>query len=145
MEFSHKAIEKKWKKYWEENNTNKTTNTSDKKSYVLDMFPYPSGAGIHVGHVKGYTATDVFSRYKRMNGYDVLHPMGWDAFGLPAEQYALKTGNDPIDFTLENIKTFKRQLKMMGFSYDFDKEISTANPNYYKITQWIFNQLYKKG
>ncbi|AVN61156.1 leucine--tRNA ligase [Mesoplasma florum] len=145
MEFSHKAIEKKWKKYWEENNINKTTNTSDKKSYVLDMFPYPSGAGIHVGHVKGYTATDVFSRYKRMNGYDVLHPMGWDAFGLPAEQYALKTGNDPIDFTLENIKTFKRQLKMMGFSYDFDKEISTANPNYYKITQWIFNQLYKKG
>ncbi|ATZ18196.1 leucine--tRNA ligase [Mesoplasma melaleucae] len=145
MEFSHKAIEKKWKKYWEENNIYKTTNTSDKKSYVLDMFPYPSGAGIHVGHVKGYTATDVFSRYKKMNGYDVLHPMGWDAFGLPAEQYALKTGNDPIDFTLENIKNFKRQLKMMGFSYDFDKEVSTANPNYYKITQWIFNQLYKKG
>lgn len=145
MEFSHKAIEKKWRKYWEENNIYKTTNTSDKKSYVLDMFPYPSGAGIHVGHVKGYTATDVFSRYKKMNGHDVLHPMGWDAFGLPAEQYALKTGNDPIDFTLENIKTFKRQLKMMGFSYDFDKEISTAHPNYYKITQWIFNQLYKKG
>ncbi|PPE04402.1 leucyl-tRNA synthetase [Entomoplasma ellychniae] len=145
MEFSHKAIEKKWAKYWEENKTFKTRNTSNKKSYILDMFPYPSGAGIHVGHIKGYTSTDVISRMKLMQGYDVLHPMGWDAFGLPAEQYALKTGNDPIDFTLANIANFKNQLKMIGFTYDYDKEISTSNPNFYKVTQWIFVQMYKKG
>lgn len=145
MEFSHKAIEKKWAKYWEENKTFKTRSTSNKKAYILDMFPYPSGAGIHVGHIKGYTSTDVVARMKLMQGYDVLHPMGWDAFGLPAEQYALTTGNDPIDFTLHNIANFKKQLKMVGFTYDFEKEISTANPNFYKITQWIFFQLYKKG
>ncbi|QQY77997.1 leucine--tRNA ligase [Mycoplasma mycoides subsp. capri] len=145
MDFSHKAIEKKWQKYWKENNIYKTTNNSEKKAYILDMFPYPSGAGLHVGHIKGYTATDVYSRFKRMQGYDVLHPIGWDAFGLPAEQYALKTGNDPREFTLQNIENFKVQLNKMGFSYDYDKEINTADPNYYKTTQWIFKQLYKKG
>ncbi|ADK69157.1 leucine--tRNA ligase [Mycoplasma mycoides subsp. mycoides] len=145
MDFSHKAIEKKWQKYWKENNIYKTTNNSEKKAYILDMFPYPSGAGLHVGHIKGYTATDVYSRFKRMQGYDVLHPIGWDAFGLPAEQYALKTGNDPREFTLQNIENFKIQLNKMGFSYDYDKEINTADPNYYKTTQWIFKQLYKKG
>ncbi|WP_434325043.1 leucine--tRNA ligase [Mycoplasma capricolum] len=145
MDFSHKAIEKKWQKYWKENNVYKTTDSNHKKAYVLDMFPYPSGAGLHVGHIKGYTATDVYSRFKRMQGYDVLHPIGWDAFGLPAEQYALKTGNDPRDFTLKNIENFKAQLVKMGFSYDYDKEINTADPNYYKVTQWIFKELYNKG
>ncbi|KEZ18162.1 leucine--tRNA ligase [Mycoplasma capricolum] len=145
MDFSHKAIEKKWQKYWKENNVYKTTDSNHKKAYVLDMFPYPSGAGLHVGHIKGYTATDVYSRFKRMQGFDVLHPIGWDAFGLPAEQYALKTGNDPRDFTLKNIENFKAQLVKMGFSYDYDKEINTADPNYYKVTQWIFKELYKKG
>ncbi|SRX64414.1 leucine--tRNA ligase [Mycoplasma mycoides subsp. capri] len=145
MDFSHKAIEKKWQKYWKENNIYKTTNNSENKAYILDMFPYPSGSGLHVGHIKGYTATDVYSRFKRMQGYDVLHPIGWDAFGLPAEQYALKTGNDPREFTLQNIENFKVQLNKMGFSYDYDKEINTADPNYYKTTQWIFKQLYKKG
>ncbi|AGJ90966.1 leucine--tRNA ligase [Mycoplasma putrefaciens] len=143
MDFSHKAIEKKWQKFWKENDLYKTTDTSDKKSYVLDMFPYPSGAGLHVGHIKGYTATDVFARFKRMQGYDVLHPIGWDAFGLPAEQYALKTGNDPREFTLKNIDNFRVQLQKMGFSYDFDKEVNTADANYYKITQQIFKKLYQ--
>ncbi|AGR41843.1 leucine--tRNA ligase [Spiroplasma diminutum] len=145
MEFSHKAIEKKWQKFWEENNTFKTTSDKDKKAYILDMFPYPSGAGLHVGHPKGYTATDVFARMRRMQQYDVLHPIGWDAFGLPAEQYALKTGNDPREFTAKNIITFRNQLKKLGFSYDYNKEVNTSDPNYYKITQWIFQQLYKKG
>ncbi|QHX36385.1 leucine--tRNA ligase [Spiroplasma sp. BIUS-1] len=145
MEFSHKAIEKKWQKFWEENNTYKTTSDKEKKAYILDMFPYPSGAGLHVGHPKGYTATDVFARMRRMQQYDVLHPIGWDAFGLPAEQYALKTGNDPREFTAKNIITFRNQLKKLGFSYDYNKEVNTSDPNYYKITQWIFQQLYKKG
>ncbi|ALD66050.1 leucine--tRNA ligase [Spiroplasma cantharicola] len=145
MEFSHKAIEKKWQKFWEKNNTYKTTSNKDKKAYILDMFPYPSGAGLHVGHPKGYTATDVFARMRRMQQYDVLHPIGWDAFGLPAEQYALKTGNDPREFTAKNIITFREQLKKLGFSYDYNKEVNTSDPNYYKITQWIFQQLYKKG
>ncbi|AUM62391.1 leucine--tRNA ligase [Spiroplasma monobiae] len=145
MEFSHKAIEKKWQKFWEENNTYRTTSDKDKKAYILDMFPYPSGAGLHVGHPKGYTATDVFARMRRMQQYDVLHPIGWDAFGLPAEQYALKTGNDPREFTSKNIITFRNQLKKLGFSYDYNKEVNTSDPNYYKITQWIFQQLYKKG
>ncbi|MDQ0567559.1 leucine--tRNA ligase [Mycoplasma yeatsii] len=145
MDFSHKAIEKKWQKFWKDNNIYKTTNNKDKKSYILDMFPYPSGAGLHVGHVKGYTATDVFARFRRMQGYDVLHPIGWDAFGLPAEQYALKTGNDPREFTLKNIDNFRVQLQKMGFSYDFDKEVNTADPNYYKITQWIFKKLYENN
>ncbi|QEH61430.1 leucyl-tRNA synthetase [Spiroplasma chinense] len=145
MEFSHKKIEKKWQKYWDENHTFKTTNNHDKKSFVLDMFPYPSGAGLHVGHPKGYTATDVFARMRRMQQYDVLHPIGWDAFGLPAEQYALKTGNDPREFTAKNIDIFRAQLKTLGFSYDYEKEVNTSHPNYYKVTQWIFQQLYKKG
>ncbi|WP_338983753.1 leucine--tRNA ligase [Spiroplasma endosymbiont of Othius punctulatus] len=145
MEFSHKAIEKKWQKFWKENNAFATKNKSDKKAYILDMFPYPSGAGLHVGHTKGYTATDIYSRFKRLNGYDVLHPMGYDAFGLPAEQYALKTGNDPRDFTIKNIENFRVQLEKMGYSYDPNKEIITSDPNYYKTTQWIFIQLYKKG
>ncbi|MCZ8511130.1 leucine--tRNA ligase [Paenibacillus filicis] len=140
------AVEPKWQKYWDEYKTFKVLNNDSKpKFYALDMFPYPSGAGLHVGHPEGYTATDIVSRYKRMRGYDVLHPMGWDAFGLPAEQYALDTGNDPREFTIKNINTFRRQIKSLGFSYDWDREISTTDPEYYKWTQWIFIQLYKKG
>ncbi|MEC1717882.1 leucine--tRNA ligase [Schinkia azotoformans] len=146
MSFDHKIIEKKWQNHWEENKTFKTTEEKDKpKFYALDMFPYPSGAGLHVGHPEGYTATDILSRLKRMQGYNVLHPMGWDAFGLPAEQYALDTGNDPAEFTAKNINTFKRQIKSLGFSYDWDREINTTDPNYYKWTQWIFLKLYEKG
>lgn len=146
MSYSHQIIEKKWQKYWEENKTFKTENDDSKpKFYALDMFPYPSGAGLHVGHPEGYTATDILSRFKRMQGYNVLHPMGWDAFGLPAEQYALDTGNDPGEFTEKNIATFKRQIKELGFSYDWDREINTTDPEYYKWTQWIFIQLYKHG
>ncbi|MBS5318623.1 MAG: leucine--tRNA ligase, partial [Gemella haemolysans] len=138
--------EKKWQKYWDENKTFKTLDDHTKeKFYALDMFPYPSGAGLHVGHPEGYTATDILSRYKRANGYNVLHPMGWDAFGLPAEQYALDTGNDPRDFTKTNIDTFRRQIKELGFSYDWDREVNTTDPNYYKWTQWIFKKLYEKG
>ncbi|AQQ52762.1 leucine--tRNA ligase [Planococcus lenghuensis] len=146
MSFEHKKIEKKWQKFWEENKTFKMENDPEKpKFYALDMFPYPSGAGLHVGHPEGYTATDIISRYKRMQNFNVLHPMGWDAFGLPAEQYALDTGNDPEEFTAKNIATFKRQIKELGFSYDWDREINTTDPSYYKWTQWIFIQLYKKG
>ena len=146
MSFDHNIIEKKWQNFWEENKTFKTTEEKDKpKFYALDMFPYPSGAGLHVGHPEGYTATDILSRFKRMQGYNVLHPMGWDAFGLPAEQYALDTGNDPAEFTAKNINTFKRQIKSLGFSYDWDREINTTDPNYYKWTQWIFLKLYEKG
>jgi leucyl-tRNA synthetase len=146
MSFNHHEIEKKWQAYWEENKTFKTNSSSEKpKMYALDMFPYPSGAGLHVGHPEGYTATDILSRMKRMQGYEVLHPIGWDAFGLPAEQYALDTGNDPEEFTKKNIATFTRQIKELGFSYDWDREINTTDPDYYKWTQWIFLQLYKKG
>ncbi|KIX90118.1 leucyl-tRNA synthetase [Staphylococcus microti] len=146
MNYDHKQIEKKWQNYWLDNKTFKTEdNLGQKKFYALDMFPYPSGAGLHVGHPEGYTATDIVSRYKRMQGYNVLHPMGWDAFGLPAEQYALDTGNDPAEFTKQNIQTFKRQIQELGFSYDWDREVSTTDPEYYKWTQWIFIQLYKKG
>ncbi|TLS39040.1 leucine--tRNA ligase [Pseudalkalibacillus caeni] len=146
MAFDHKSIEKKWQQYWEKNETFKTdSDASGEKVYILDMFPYPSGAGLHVGHPEGYTATDILSRMKRMQGYNVLHPMGWDAFGLPAEQYALDTGNNPRDFTQKNIETFKRQIKELGFSYDWDREINTTDPNYYKWTQWIFTKLYEKG
>ncbi|OCS92918.1 leucine--tRNA ligase [Caryophanon latum] len=142
MSFNHKQIEKKWQNYWQDNKSFKTLNDdSKKKFYALDMFPYPSGSGLHVGHPEGYTATDILSRYKRMNGYDVLHPMGWDAFGLPAEQYALDTGNDPAEFTEKNIATFKRQINELGFSYDWDREINTTDPKYYKWTQWIFTKL----
>lgn len=146
MTFKHKTVEKKWQKFWEQNKTFKMETDFDKpKFYALDMFPYPSGAGLHVGHPEGYTATDILSRMKRMQGYNVLHPMGWDAFGLPAEQYALDTGNDPAEFTAKNIATFKRQIQELGFSYDWDREVNTTDPSYYKWTQWIFIQLYNKG
>ena len=142
-----KEIEKKWQKYWEENKTFKTDvyDFSKPKYYVLDMFPYPSGVGLHAGHPEGYTATDVVARMKRMQGFNVLHPMGFDSFGLPAEQYAIKTGNHPSIFTKENINTFRKQLKMLGFSYDWDREISTSDPSFYKWTQWIFKNLYNDG
>ena len=147
MPYNFNEIEKKWQEYWEENKTFYTDvwDFSKPKYYALDMFPYPSGQGLHVGHPEGYTATDILSRMKRMQGYNVLHPMGWDAFGLPAEQYAIKTGNHPAGFTQANIETFKKQLKMLGLSFDWDKEISTCDPNYYKWTQWIFKSLYKDG
>lgn len=144
--YNHKVVEKKWQKYWLENKIFKTGTDPEKpKYYVLDMFPYPSGKGLHVGHPEGYTATDIMARMKRAQGYNVLHPMGWDAFGLPAEQYALQTGNDPATFTDENIAHFKKQLQALGFSYDWDREIKTTDPNYYKWTQWIFEQMYKMG
>lgn len=144
--YQPQTIEPKWQRYWDQHKTFKVLNDDAKpKFYALDMFPYPSGAGLHVGHPEGYTATDIVSRYKRMKGFDVLHPMGWDAFGLPAEQYALDTGNDPRDFTKKNIDTFRRQIKSLGFSYDWDREFSTTDADYYKWTQWIFIQLYKKG
>lgn len=146
MSFNHLEIEKKWQQYWEKNKTFKTVDNRDKpKFYVLDMFPYPSGSGLHVGHPEGYTATDIIARYKRMKGFNVMRPMGWDAFGLPAEQYAIETGNDPREFTEKNIATFKRQIKALGLSYDWDREIATCDPEYYRWTQWIFIQLYKRG
>ncbi|MFB9325526.1 leucine--tRNA ligase [Paenibacillus aurantiacus] len=144
--YNPQSIEPKWQKFWDENKTFATTEDAGKpKFYALDMFPYPSGAGLHVGHPEGYTATDIVSRYKRMRGYNVLHPMGWDAFGLPAEQHALDTGEHPRDITVKNINNFRRQIKSLGFSYDWDREFSTTDPDYYKWTQWIFIQLYKKG
>ena len=145
--YNFKEIEKKWQKYWEDNKTFKTDgyDFSKPKYYALDMFPYPSGVGLHAGHPEGYTATDVVSRMKRMQGYNVLHPMGFDSFGLPAEQYAINTGNHPAGFTEKNIETFKVQLKMLGLSYDWDREISTSDPSYYKWTQWIFKKLYEDG
>lgn len=144
--YKPEEIEPKWQKFWEENKTFHVEDDASKpKYYVLDMFPYPSGSGLHVGHVEGYTATDIVARYKRARGFNVLHPMGWDAFGLPAEQYAIKTGTHPAVKTAENVATFKRQLKALGFSYDWDREINTTDPGYYKWTQWIFLQLYKQG
>ncbi len=144
--YNFQAIEPKWQQYWETKKTFKASDTSDKpKFYALDMFPYPSGAGLHVGHPEGYTATDIVSRFKRMRGYNVLHPMGWDAFGLPAEQFAIETGQHPAIITKHNIDNFRRQIKMLGFSYDWDREVSTTDPEYYKWTQWIFLQLYKMG
>ena len=146
MGYDHSTIEKKWQRYWKQHKTFKADiNKDQKKFYALDMFPYPSGQGLHVGHPEGYTATDVMSRMKRMQGYNVLHPMGWDAFGLPAEQYALKTGHNPADFTNQNINHFRDQIQALGFSYDWDREVNTTDPEYYKWTQWIFEQLYKKG
>ena len=146
MSFNHLEIEKKWQSYWEQNKSFQTTEDKGKQNfYALDMFPYPSGAGLHVGHPEGYTATDILARVKRMQGFNVLHPMGWDAFGLPAEQYALDTGNDPAEFTEKNINTFRRQIKALGFSYDWDREVNTTDPEYYKWTQWIFLKLYEKG
>ena len=145
--YNHEQIEKKWQKNWEDNKTFKTDicDFSKPKFYALDMFPYPSGVGLHAGHPEGYTATDIVARMKRMQGFNVLHPMGWDAFGLPAEQFAISTGHHPEEFTKENIKTFKSQLKMLGFSYDWDREISTCDPKFYKWTQWIFKELFLDG
>ncbi len=146
-QYDYKSIEKKWQKYWEDNHTFKTDvwDFSKPKFYALDMFPYPSGVGLHAGHPEGYTATDIVSRMKRMQGYNVLHPMGYDSFGLPAEQYAVSTGHNPNGFTQKNIETFSNQLKELGFDYDWDKMIATSDPSYYKWTQWIFKQLYLKG
>ena len=146
MAYDHHEIDKKWQRYWAEHNEfNTTTDPKKPNYYALDMFPYPSGQGLHVGHPEGYTATDIVARMKRMQGFNVLHPMGWDAFGLPAEQYALNTGHNPKTFTKQNIETFKRQINSLGFSYDWNREINTTDPNYYKWTQWIFEQLYKHG
>ena len=147
MSYNHKSIESKWQKFWLENQTFKSEDASSSKPkyYVLDMFPYPSGAGLHVGHALGYVATDIVARYKRMKGFNVLHPMGWDAFGLPAEQYAIKTGTHPKVTTQQNVENFKKQINSLGFSYDWSKEINTTDPGYYKWTQWIFMQLFNKG
>ena len=148
MGYPFERIEAKWQRFWEENKTFRTpddVDTSQPKYYVLDMFPYPSGSGLHVGHPEGYTATDILARFKRMNGFNVLHPMGWDAFGLPAEQYALETGTHPRTTTEANIERFREQLKKLGFSYDWDREIATIDPDYYRWTQWIFLKLYEKG
>lgn len=146
MKYDHKAIEKKWQKHWLDNKTFKTEiDRSKPKYYVLDMFPYPSGSGLHVGHVEGYTATDIMARFKRQTGFNVLHPMGWDSFGLPAEQYAIRTGTHPAVTTQKNIDTFRRQLRSLGFSYDWDREVATSDASYYKWTQWIFTKLYEKG
>lgn len=147
MGFDHKKIEKKWQQYWEEKQTfyTDTRDFSKPKFYALDMFPYPSGVGLHAGHPEGYTATDIVCRMKRMQGYNVLHPMGFDSFGLPAEQYAIQTGNHPAGFTERNIETFTKQLKMLGFSYDWTKQVSTCDPSFYKWTQWIFKQLFEEG
>ncbi len=144
MDYNFHEIEKKWQRYWEDNKTFRTSDdlTNPKKCYVLDMFPYPSGAGLHVGHPEGYTATDIFSRYKRMKGFNVLHPMGWDAFGLPAEQYAIQTGTHPAETTKKNCDTFRRQIKELGLSYDWDREINTTDPGYFRWTQWIFIRLF---
>jgi len=147
LSYNHKSIESKWQKFWSENRTFKSEDisTNKPKYYVLDMFPYPSGTGLHVGHALGYVATDIVARYKRMKGFNVLHPMGWDAFGLPAEQYAIKTGTHPKKTTHQNVSNFKKQINSLGFSYDWSREINTTDPNYYKWTQWIFMQLYNKG
>ncbi|MFH1012188.1 MAG: class I tRNA ligase family protein, partial [Candidatus Peregrinibacteria bacterium] len=139
-------IEPKWQQYWAKHKTFKAVEDSKKpKHYILDMFPYPSGVGLHVGHPEGYTATDIISRYQRMKGFNVLHPMGWDAFGLPAENYAIKTKTPPQETTDKNIETFRRQIQSIGFSYDWDREINTSSPDYYKWTQWFFLFLYKNG
>lgn len=146
QKYDPKTIEKKWQKYWKDNHTFKTeVNASKEKYYILDMFPYPSGAGLHVGHVTGYTGTDILARFKRQKGFNVLHPMGWDSFGLPAEQYAIRTGTHPSITTKANIDTYRRQLQSLGFSYDWDREIATSDSSYYKWTQWIFTLLYEKG
>ena len=143
MTYDFRAIEARWQLHWDEHRTFATDIDPERpKYYVLDMFPYPSGDGLHVGHPEGYTATDIIARYKRMRGFNVLHPMGWDAFGLPAERYAMKTGTHPATRTAECIRNFKRQLKTLGFSYDWEREIDTTDPRYYKWTQWIFLQIW---
>src|SRR3989344_7810177 len=144
--YNHAEIEQKWQKIWADEGVFTTPDIPHKKkAYVLDMFPYPSGDGLHVGHPKGYIATDVYSRMKMMQGYDVLHPMGWDAFGLPAENYAIKNKVHPRVAVEKNIKRFKEQLSLLGFNYDWEREINTTDPEYYKWTQWIFLQMFKKG
>ena len=160
--YAHQEIEQKWQDFWKKHNTFKTHNPDPShaiphpnpllkereqapKFYVLDMFPYPSGAGLHVGHPEGYTANDIVARYKHARGYNVLHPMGWDAFGLPAENYAIKTGVHPKITTAENIATFKRQIQSLGFSYDWSREIDTTDPQYFQWTQWIFLKLFEAG
>src|SRR3989338_8901655 len=144
--YDHQAIQAKWQAYWEQDRTFRASEDPARpKFYCLDMFPYPSGSGLHVGHLEGYTATDIVSRFKRMQGFNVLHPMGWDAFGLPAEQYAVKTGVHPAITTAENIATFKRQMKRVGLSYDWERELSTTDPGYYRWTQWIFLKLFERG
>src|ERR1700678_2968427 len=152
--YNPKAVEPRWQKFWQDHKTFRTPELSDSfspvqntgsgrpKFYILDMFPYPSGAGLHVGHPEGYTATDILARYKRMRGFNVLHPMGWDAFGLPAEQYAIEHNVHPRDTTQKNIANFRRQIKMLGFTYDWDREVDTTDPAYFKWTQWIFLQLF---
>src|ERR1700692_3935492 len=141
--YNPQDIERRWQDFWVSKKVFKTPDTSDKpKFYILDMFPYPSGSGLHVGHPEGYTATDILARYRRMRGFNVLHPMGWDAFGLPAEQYAIETGTHPRATTEKNIATFRRQIQMLGFSYDWDREVDTTDPNYFRWTQWIFLVLY---
>lgn len=146
MAYQHKEVEKKWQRFWEENQNFKTSSDHSKeKFFAMDMFPFPSGQGLHVGHPEGYTATDIVSRMKRMQGFNVLHPMGFDAFGLPTEEYAIKTGEDPRVVTAKNVKNFRRQMKTLGLSYDWSREVNTTDPKYYKWTQWIFEQLYKKG
>jgi len=143
MEYKFSEIEKKWQDYWEDNRTFRTEDDFSKpKYYILDMFPYPSGAGLHVGHPEGYTATDIVARYKKMKGFNVLHPMGWDAFGLPAEQYAIQTGTHPAETTNKNCDNFRRQIKSLGLGYDWEREINTTDPGYFKWTQWIFTRLY---
>src|ERR1035437_3272161 len=144
MAYQPGKIELKWQEFWEKNQTFKTLNESTKpKYYILDMFPYPSSTGLHVGHPEGYTATDIVARYKRAKGFNVMHPMGWDAFGLPAEQYAIKNNVHPRETTANNIVRFRKQLQALGFSYDWDREVDTTDPSYYKWTQWIFLKLYK--
>src|SRR5690606_15818909 len=143
MDYQFKDIEKRWQRFWAENQTYKVDNNSSKpKYYVLDMFPYPSGAGLHVGHPLGYIASDIFARYKRLKGFNVLHPMGYDSFGLPAEQYAIQTGQHPAITTETNIKRYREQLDNLGFSFDWSREVRTSDPDYYKWTQWIFMQLF---
>ncbi|HOX13216.1 MAG TPA: class I tRNA ligase family protein, partial [Spirochaetales bacterium] len=147
--YPYTEIESKWQRYWDEHKTFKAVEDpgipADKRVYVLDMFPYPSGAGLHVGHPEGYTATDIYCRFLRMNGYAVLHPMGFDSFGLPAENYAIQTGTHPAATTSANIDRFRTQIKSLGFSYDWDREVSTCDPDYYKWTQWIFLKLFERG
>src|SRR6185295_3147989 len=144
--YDHKEIEKKWQAKWKEEGLYRTDDSSNKpKHYVLDMFPYPSGAGLHVGHVEGYTATDVYSRFKRMQGFTVLHPMGWDSFGLPAENYAIKTGVPPLETTEKSIQTFTDQINRLGLSYDWSREVAAHRPEYYRFTQWFFLLMYNNG
>src|SRR3989339_1590404 len=143
MDYQFRAIEQKWQEHWKNSGVYTVPNISEKpKYYVLDMFPYPSGAGLHVGHPLGYIASDIYSRYKSLNGYNVLHPMGFDAYGLPAEQYAIQTGQHPAITTEKNIAKYKEQLDKIGFSYDWDREVRTCDPSYYKWTQWTFIQLF---